>query len=323
MAQGKKAVSVAVVIVTWKSAHLVEEVLHALMRQTVAPARVVFVDNGSDDVPALRSVLTRFAGCELIELPDNRGFAAANNVAIHHCSDVAFIALLNPDAFPEPGWLAALVSAAERCPDTAAFGSRMLDHSDPTLLDGAGDYLSMAGKPGRRGHGRHAQGCFTREDAIFSPCAAAALYRRPALLAVGGFDERFFCYVEDVDLGFRLLLTGHGSRYVPESVVRHIGSALTGRRSEFSVYHGQRNLVFNYVKNMPGPLFWIFLIPHVGLNLLYLLAASMMGRGHPVWLAKRDAIRQLPAVWRDRIVIQSQRKVGTLRVLKLLRAGWW
>ena len=194
---------------------------------------------------------------------------------------------------------------------------------DICLSSGAGDYLTVAGKPGRRGHGLQAQGRFVQGEEIFAPCAAAALYRYPMLASVGGFDERFFCYVEDVDLAFRLLLAGYASRYVPESVVRHMGSAVTGRRSEFSVYHGQRNLVFNYVKNMPGVLFWLFLVPHLVLNVVYLLGASLAGRGHAVWRAKRDALRQMPAVWRDRRTIQSHRKVGAWRVLKMLKVSLW
>ena len=315
--------TIAVIIVTWNSAHLVGDVLHALESQTLQPDRLLLVDNGSDDVEALAATADRFPGCELLRLGHNTGFAAANNVGIRRCEGIDFVALLNPDAFPEPGWLAALVSAAQRHPEAAAFGSRLLDHADPTRLDGAGDYLTVAGKPGRRGHGESAQGRFLLGEEIFAPCAAAALYRRPALVAVGGFDEQFFCYVEDVDLAFRLLLRGYGSRYVPESVVRHMGSALTGRRSAFSVYHGQRNLVFNYIKNMPGALFWIFLVPHLVLNISYLLGASLAGRGAAVWRAKRDALRMLPAFWRQRRTIQAQRKVGTWRVLKLLRVSLW
>jgi GT2 family glycosyltransferase len=315
--------TVAVIIVTWNSAHLVEGVLQALAVQTLQPARTLLVDNGSDDVAVLASIVARFPGCELLRQGYNSGFAAANNVGIWHCEDVEFVALLNPDAFAEPNWLAALVAAAQQYPRAAAFGSRLLDHADPTRLDGAGDYLTVAGKPGRRGHGQSAEGRFLLGKEVFAPCAAAAMYRRPALTAIGGFDEQFFCYVEDIDLAFRLLLVGYGSRYVPDSVVRHMGSALTGRRSEFSIYHGQRNLIFNYVKNMPRALFWLFLGPHLLLNIAYLLVASLAGSGPTVWRAKRDALRQLPAVWAQRRTIQSMRRASTWRILKLLKYSLW
>lgn len=315
--------SVAVIIVTWNSAHLIEGVLSAVAAQTLSPSTVLVVDNGSDDVESIKEITCRFAGCKLLALEQNIGFAAANNAGIRECRGIDFVALLNPDAFPEEDWLEALVVAAEQFPKAVAFGSRLLDHMNPTRLDGAGDFLTIAGKPGRRGHGRSAEGRFTRGQEIFSPSGAAALYRYPVLASVGGFDERFFCYVEDVDLAFRLLLAGYGSRYVPGSVVRHIGSALTGKRSDFAVYFGQRNLVLNYVKNMPSILFWIFLLPHVVLNVAYLGGAALMGRGDVVWRAKRDALRMLPEFWTARRLIQSQRKTSVLRVLRTLTLRLW
>ena len=314
---------IAVIIVTWNAAHLMQQVLACVAAQSLPPSTVLVVDNGSADVAELAFIVDRFPGVSLLRLPDNRGFAAANNVGIRHCHDADLVALLNPDAFAEPGWLAALVRAAQQYPDAAAFGSRLLNHADPSRLDGAGDFLTLAGKPGRRGHGQLAEGRFLQADAIFSPCAAAALYRAGPLRELGGFDESFFCYVEDVDLAFRLLLAGHGARYVPDSVVRHMGSALTGRRSAFAVYHGQRNLVFNYVKNMPGALFWLCLLPHLLVNVVFLLGASLAGNGPAVWRAKRDALRGLPAVWAQRRTIQAQRRIGVLSVLKTLKVSLW
>jgi GT2 family glycosyltransferase len=315
--------STAIVIVTWNSAPLIERVLAAVERQTVAANRVLVIDNGSDDAKLLATIVRRFPTCELILLADNRGFAAANNIGIQRCKDMELVALLNPDAFPEREWLAALLHAAALHPECAAFASRLLNHSNPSLLDGAGDFLTIAGKPGRRGHGSAARDLYTHTEVVFGPCAAAALYRQAALDAVGGFDERFFCYVEDVDLAFRLLLAGHECRYVPQAVALHVGSASTGRRSDFSVYYGQRNLVFNYVKNMPSLLFWSFLLPHLLLNIIYLIGAATIGRGKAAWRAKRDAIAALPAVWQQRRSIQSMRRSSSFKILKTLKIGLW
>ena len=310
---------VAVVIVTWNAAALLDGVLAALERQTLAAARVLVVDNGSTDVQHLEEVVAAHPRCELLLLADNLGFAAANNRGIALCGEVEFIALLNPDAYPEHQWLAELVAAARRYPGAASFASRLLNHQDPSRLDGAGDVLSLAGKPSRRGHGMRAAGRFLDADEVFAPCAAAALYRRGPLEACGGFDEDFFCYVEDMDLGFRLRLVGWGCRYVPTAVVRHIGSAVTGRRSAFTVYHGQRNMIFNYFKNMPAPLLWGLLPLHLLLNLAYLAAAVVFGRRDAVWRAKRDALRLLPAVWHKRQRVQDGRRVGSLAILRRLR----
>ena len=313
----------AVIIVTWNSSLLIEQVLAALEQQTIEPSRILIIDNCSDDADTLKDIVEQFSHCELILLPNNIGFAAANNLGIERCSNMEFVALLNPDAFPKPNWLAALLNAAAMHPEAAAFASRLLNNADPDILDGAGDFLTIGGRPGRRGHGAKAKSLFTRGETVFGPCAAAALYRLDPVRTVGGFDERFFCYVEDVDLAFRLLLCGYESRYVPEAVALHVGSATTGRRSDFSVYYGQRNLVFNYVKNMPAALFWSFLIPHLLMNIIYLLGATIAGRGAAAWRAKRDAVASLPEVWRQRQYTQSERRVSSLKVLKALKISLW
>jgi GT2 family glycosyltransferase len=316
-------VSVAVVIVTWNSSHLIDRVLGCLTKQSVRPQQVLVIDNASDDIDSLRAALSKYPEYTLHSLKTNLGFAAANNLAARLAHPSEFIALLNPDAFANETWLEKLLVAANKYPDDAAFGSRLLKAANPDFLDGAGDYLSLSGKPGRLGHGKLAARRFESPVPIFSPCAAAALYRRAPFEQIQGFDESFFCYVEDVDLAFRLLLKGHGAKYVPDSVVLHMGSALTGIRSKFSVYYGQRNIVLNYVKNMPMPLFWALLLPHLMMNLAFLLAAMFTGHGPQVWAAKRDAYRLLPQVLIQRRQIQATRISSSLRVVKLLRWTLW
>lgn len=314
---------VAVVIITWNSAHLIGRVLRSLEWQTTEPDRVLIIDNNSKDAEKLIASVKAHSKCELVLLQENVGFAAANNLAIDLCGDMEFIALLNPDAFPEPNWLATLLKEARLHPEAASFASRLLDASNPEIMDGAGDYLTVAGRPRRRGHGAKARHLFLKSEYIFGPCAAAALYRTEALRMVNGFDENFFCYIEDVDLAFRLLLAGYKSRYVADASVLHIGSASTGRRSEFSIYYGQRNLIFNYAKNFPPLLFWIFLIPHIFLNIAYFVGAVLVGQSNAAWRAKRDAVANFHQAWKQRRAIQSKRKATTITVLKVLKKSMW
>jgi len=114
--------------------------------------------------------------------------------------------------------------------------------------------------------------------------------------------------VEDVDLGFRLRLVGYRCLYVPQSVVYHVGSGTTGgQHSDFAMYHGHRNLVWTFVKNMPGILFWMLLPLHVSLNLASIIWFALRGRGGVIWRAKRDALLGLPKMWRKRQYIQKTR----------------
>jgi GT2 family glycosyltransferase len=229
---------------------------------------------------------------------------------------VVWIVLLNPDAFVEPEWLEELLLAAQRNPAFDVFGSKLINATLPTLLDGEGDSYHVSGLVWRTGHGMLATTQEENEREIFSPCAAAAMYRRSALLQLGGFDEDFFCYVEDVDLGFRLRLAGHRCLYVPKSVAHHVGSGTTGgQHSDFALYHGHRNLVWTFVKDMPGLLFWLLLPLHVSLSLASLVWFAMRhGRGGVIWRAKRDALKGVPNMWRKRQLIQKSRVASVVDI---------
>jgi GT2 family glycosyltransferase len=297
--------TVTVIVVNWNSGGLLAECMRHLSAQTIPPDRIMVVDNASHDDSA-RSA-EAFANVTVLKMSANLGFAGGNNAALRQC-DTEFVALLNPDAFPEPDWLRHLLRAASERQDASAFGSRQLCHENTEILDGLGDSYHMSGLVWRQGYRsrQKVEDLVPRE--IFSPCAAAALYRRQALADIGGFDEDYFCYVEDVDLGFRLRLAGHKALYVPDAVVRHVGSATTGgQNGDFSVYHGHRNLVWTFAKNMPGVLFWLLLPVHLLANLAMVVRFTTRGQSKAILHAKWDAIKDLPKMWAKRRAIQAQR----------------
>lgn len=301
-----QAGSVSVIVVNFNAQDTLPRCLEALRAQSLQAARVIVIDNASTD-GSIESARELFPEFEYVCLPENTGFAAANNRAIERC-DSEFVALLNPDAFPEPAWLEELVKAARQTPRAASFGSCQLMAGDTDVLDGIEDVCHISGLVWRGGHGRSRNNDDYSAREIFSPCAAAALYRRQAIQSVGAFDEDFFCYVEDVDLGFRLRLSGWQSWYVPAAVVRHVGSATTGGvHSSFSVYHGHRNLVWMFVKNMPGYLFWLFLPLHLAMNLVSVVWFIFRGQAGTILSAKRDAILGLRRAWQKRAVVQNRR----------------
>jgi GT2 family glycosyltransferase len=301
-------VKVAVLVVNWNAGALLARCLESLARQSRPPDRIVVVDNASSD-GSLDLAAPYLNGAEVIRLNENAGFAKANNIAARAAGGVDALALLNPDAFAEPGWLAALVDAAERHPEIAAFASQMRLDATPERLDGAGDSYHVSGRAWRNGHNAAAASWPAGEHEVFAPCAAAALYRRVAFDEIGGFDESYFCYFEDVDAGFRLRLHGHRSLYVPSAVVRHVSSALSGYRSEFAVYHGERNSVWTFVKNMPAPLFWLYLPQHLALNAASLFFYPLRGQGRAVWRAKWHALLGLRTVLGQRSAEQRGRRV--------------
>ena len=159
------------------------------------------------------------------------------------------------------------------------------------------------------------------DQEVFAPCAAAALYRRTAFEAAGGFDEQYFCYFEDVDLGFRLRLRGLRCVCVHDAVVRHVSSGTTGYRSDFAVYHGERNAVWTFFKDMPGPLLLLYLPQHLALNAAALVYYPLRGQGRVVWRAKLDAVRGLPSILRRRAKIQTMRAVSALALRRSFTRG--
>lgn len=309
---------VTVVIVNWNGERFLDRCLSALLAQTVMPHEVILVDNASCD--ASLEIVRRFPSLRVLPQNENLGFARGNNVAIEaSAAESEWIALLNPDAFPEPRWLEALLSAACAHPAFDVFGSKLVNAADPAVLDGAGDAYHISGLVWRMGHGAPVSSHPEHACEVFSPCAAAALYRRSVVAEMGGFDEAFFCYVEDVDLGFRLRLAGHRCLYVPASVAHHVGSGTTGgQHSEFALYHGHRNLVWTYVKDMPGVLFWLFLPLHLAMNVVALVVFTLRGHGRVVLRAKRDAVKGLTEMWRKRRMIQSARIATACEIFRLM-----
>jgi len=315
-----EAGNVAVIVVDWNSGELVDRCLAAVNRQTVPPRRIVVVDNASA-TETRRRLSGDLSRLDLVRLPENRGFAAGSNHGVSLASDVEWVALLNPDAFPEPDWLEKLLAAAQSHSGFSSFASRQVMAADPTRLDGTGDNYAVSGLAWRRDHGRGAAGRRSEPDEVFGACAAAALYRRSAFVEVGGLDDSFFCYFEDVDLAFRLRLAGHRCRYVADAVVHHVGSALSGHRSDFSVYHGHRNLVWAFWKNMPLALLVRYWPHHLAVNGVSLAHFATHGRGSVILRAKRDALRGMPRVLRQRRAIQRERKVAAAELSRMMVQG--
>ncbi len=305
-------------VVNWNGQAYLAQCIDALLGQTVKPDEIIVVDNASSD--GSLNVLRNYPSVRLLPLNANLGFARGNNTAVEMLSSqTQWIALMNPDAFTMPDWLERLLAAAERNPEFDVFGSKLVNEVDPTKLDGTGDVYHMSGLVWRNGHGKPASSVMDVEIEIFSPCAAAALYRRSVFEKVGGFDEDFFCYVEDVDLGFRMRLAGVRCLYVPDSIVQHVGSGTTGgQHSDFSVYHGHRNLVWTFVKNMPGILFWLLLPLHMALNVLTIVWFTLRGQGTVIWRAKRDALLGLPKMWHKRQQIQKNRVASIASIWRML-----
>lgn len=308
--------AVTVIIVNYNSGAYLPQCISALMKQSFRNFEVQLVDNASTDNSLQQAIAMagEDARFSFLKMDENLGFAAANNHAAAQ-STTPWLATLNPDAFPEPDWLAELLRATEHHPDVAMFGSMQLDASDPARFDGAGDRYFVAGVPWRdRNRERYQSALMENRDTYpcFAPCAAAALYRRDAFEAAGGFDPVFFCFVEDIDLAFRLRRQGHTCLQVAGARVAHVGGGAGGGETEFARYHGTRNLIWCFFKNMPGVLL-IPLIPVHLFVLMILLGKGMMrGHGKTVWRGVHDGVKGLAAILKERRRITNTATVGQI-----------
>ena len=307
---------VRVVIVNYNGGALLQSCVDALAAQTMPAFEAVIVDNGST-APSVGMAKLPDARFHIRHAGANIGFAAANNLGARG-STAPWIATLNPDAFPRPDWLAELRAATERYPWAKAFGSTQLDAQDPAIVDGFGDALGVHGTAWRSGGGAPASALPDQDCLIFSPCAAAALYAKPAFDALGGFDESFFCYMEDVDLGFRLRLCGEQCVQVRRAEVLHVGSAIAGRMSNFGVFYTFRNRMWLVVKDVPWPL----LPPVACLQAASTLFSALRpSAGAYRWAALKGAwagITGLQRAIQCRRAVQRQRIVSSLDVARML-----
>ena len=316
MSEQGAAADVSVVVVTHQSGPTLGRCLAALKAQSVRGFEVILSDNGSTDGAAAAAALADPL-LALIEHGANLGFAAGNNRAAERARG-RWMVLLNPDAYAEPGFLAALLAAAAAHPGVRCFTARQRMAADPSRLDGLGDAMTVIGFPFRGGYGQPDPGPMEAAE-VFSPCGAAMMIDRDLFLSMGGFDERFFCYCEDVDLGYRLRLTGERVLLAPEAIVAHEGSVTTGgRRSDFSLYHGVRNRLWLYLKDTPSLLLWLTLPLHVLATLGMLLRAWVQGHGAPVARGLTDAVKGLPEISRSRLQIQHQRTATAGDIARLM-----
>jgi GT2 family glycosyltransferase len=317
-----------VVVVNWNRRDLLRACLDSLRAQTGVSFETIVVDNGSTDGSP---ELVRDYGLQLICNQTNRGFCAANNQGIAAARG-DFIALLNNDAEAEPGWLAALHRACATSPDVGMAASKVLVWEDPTRMDKVGHLIFPDGQNRGRGSGALDRGQFDRAEEVLWPDGSAAMYRNSMLDRIGGFDEDFFAYGDDAELGLRARIAGWQCVYAPDAVVRHHRGSTLGKGSAGRLALIERNRVLLALKLFPWSLLW--------LNPLYFAlrlaaGATMAGRGagdtaHFPGLGGKlrmagallrgdlQALRLAPRMLRKRAEIDRLRKLSPREVRRLI-----
>lgn len=253
--------TVAIVIVNWNGADMLQGCLNTVKRQSYTDIRVIIVDNGSTDnsVELLQMYYPEF---ELIVLPKNTGFATGNNVGIRKAleyPDVEYIFTLNNDTelFDTTVQQAVLVgeSTKSEMVQLGAIATKMIYMDDESLIDSVGILTHPDGGGLSRGNREPDIGQYNETEEVFGACGGAALYTRGMIEDIlendSFFDDQFFAYYEDLDIAWRAQLRGWKTYSAPQSVVKHIHSATAKSYSPFKAYHVNRNRFYVIIKNYP------------------------------------------------------------------------
>lgn len=207
----------------------------------------VVVDNSGMGI-VHRTLHCESGRVKVIENESNIGFGGAINRVLVE-STAPFLAVLNDDAAPCPSWLCNLLTAIEAVPDAGMCASRVLLAEQKTL-DSAGMLICADGSSKQRGHGGPPD-VFAKADETLFASGSAALYRRQMLEEIGGFDESFFLYCEDTDVGLRARWAGWRCLYAPGAVVEHRYSQTAGAASDLKAYYAERNRILVLLKCFP------------------------------------------------------------------------
>jgi GT2 family glycosyltransferase len=307
-----------------------QDCVDSLTRQSLRDFEIIVIDNSGRGAAALLSL----PGARIIQNPRNVGFGAAINQALR-ASSAPFLATLNDDAVAHPGWLEALVHAIERRPDAGMCASQVRFFGEPRL-DSAAMLVAADGSSKQRGHGKPPEDFPVPEETLF-PSGSAALYRRSMLEELGGFDDSFFLYCEDTDLGLRARWAGWKCLYVPQAVVEHHYSHSAGAASPLKAYYVERNRLFVLVKTFPAPMLLRALpasLARYFWHILYLLrgqgsAARFRAGGHAgprmIWYVARAhaaLLRHGARLWRDRRRIRASARITPSVFRHLLRCHY-
>ncbi len=318
-----KGSRVYVVIPNYNGLDHLKDCFESLEHQSYYDFRVLLVDNNSNDA-SIEFTKSEFPDVELLRLSSNTGFAKAVNAGIKKALDdknCKFIILLNNDTECDTRFIEEMVSAVSK-EDAGSGACKMLNFTQRTVIDDAGDFIKSKGSPYARGFGEKDTGQYDKAEYIFGACAGAAIYKAEVFQKAGFFDDDFFAYYEDVDFSFRLQLLGYKCFYNPKAVCYHKRGATTASASGFQTYYCEKNLIALRIKNYPAKLYWLsipfFIIVRIKRYLIFLIKNSPS-----VFLSAvkgyLKGVSEIPASLKKRKKIMTSVKVDDEYIRSILR----
>lgn len=240
---------ISIIIPNYNGLKYLKTCLDSILKsKTKYDYEIIVIDNNSIDNSV--ELLSNYDCIRLIQNDSNTGFSHVVNQGIEEAIG-EYVLLLNNDTKVNENFIENLVLAIEKDKSIFSVQSKMLKYNNKDTIDDAGDEYTILGWAYQTGSNKLSK-LYNKTRKIFSSCAGAAIYRKSILNKIGYFDENFFAYMEDVDIGYRAKINGYKNIYCPDAICYHVGSATSGSKYNiFKVKLAARNNIYVFYKNMP------------------------------------------------------------------------
>ena len=314
---------ISVIIPNWNGKHFLGECIDSLREQTFRDFETILVDNGSTDGSAEFAEERYGEFIHIIRNKKNLGFTGGNNVGIEAARG-EYIVLLNNDTWAEPTWLEELAKATSRDRPIGMWASKVYSYYKRNQIEAVGELIYWDGLSRSRGQYELERGQYDEMEEIFFPPGCGGMYRKAVFEEIGLFDEDFFAYADDAEIGIRARLAGWKGLYVPRAVIYHKNSGTGGRYSPFKAFYVERNRIWIAIKYFPLPLlllspfftFYRFIFQAYG-ALTHRGAAGKFTKNYSpsrlIWILMKacgSGLQGIPHLWRKRRISKALRKIS-------------
>ena len=298
---------ISIIVLNYNGIRYLKPCLDSITQQTCSNFETILVDNGSTD-GSVDYIKKKYPCVEILTLPKNLGFSKGMNAGIKKARGEA-IFLLNNDTVLDDGCLEFIEKAFKEYPKYLFFAPKMLNIKEKSVIDSGGiifkDYKSFD-----RGQGQKDDIFFSQEEEVFTGCGGAMVFRKEFFKKVGYFDDSFFAYYEDVDLGFQAQLKGEKCLFIPDAKVYHFRGATNILYSDYYVFHSGKNGLNCMIKNIPTKLFLKNLRRLLMNHINEIVYFTKRGQGWVILKSKIAALLELPMMLKRRWKIQNSIKVS-------------